>query len=181
MTRDIEQTRENLSRDVDELTDKVSPSRIAHRRKVAATSKLRTIREQIMGSVSEGGDKLSSATHDVGDAATGAVEAVEDKARGNPLGAGLVAFGAGVVLSSLIPASRAETQAAQRAMDVAKEQGGPLMDEAKAATQSMVGELKDSAARAAEEVKATAQDSAGTVQNEAMSSAENVKDAAPTS
>lgn len=177
LTRSIEQTRENLSRDVDELTNKVSPSQIVHRQKAAAGSKLRGIREQVMGSAHDAAESMPSLPSLP--SASGAVQTVEQRTQGNPLGAGLVAFGAGLVLSSLIPASRAEARVAQQTVDVAKEQGQPLLDEAKAAGQELADDLKQTAQQATEQVRATAQAAAGTVQDEARTSADHVKEAAP--
>jgi hypothetical protein len=37
---DIEETRANLTRDIDELTDKVNPTRVVERRKEAAKGRL---------------------------------------------------------------------------------------------------------------------------------------------
>jgi ElaB/YqjD/DUF883 family membrane-anchored ribosome-binding protein len=179
LTRDIEQTRRNLSQDVDELSDKVSPGRIVQRRKEAATSKLRSVRESVMGSAQDSVQSMSSTGQSVGDTASGAVQTIEDRAQGNPLAAGLVAFGAGMVLGSLIPASRTEAQATRRTMHIAREQGQPVIDEAKAAGQELAQQLKQSAGEAAQEVKSSAQDSAQHVTEEAKASGEHVKDAAP--
>ena len=107
---DIESTRDNLSRDIDELTDKISPSRVMERRKQAARGRLGSLRDSLMGSASSARDSVSSAgtstTSSVSSAsgaassaATGAVDAIGSKAQGNPLAAGLVAFGAGMLLS----------------------------------------------------------------------------------
>jgi ElaB/YqjD/DUF883 family membrane-anchored ribosome-binding protein len=179
LTRDIEQTRQYLSRDVDELTAKVCPARIAQRRKEAATSKLRSMRDAVMGSAQDSGQAIASAGQSVGDTASGAADTVEQKTRGNPLGAGLVAFGAGMVLGSLLPATRMEAQTTQKMMDTAREQGQPLMDEAQSAGREMAGHLKETASQAAEEVKTTAQESTEHVKQEAKTSGEHVKDAAP--
>lgn len=179
LTRDIEQTRQNLTQDVDELSDKVSPSRIAQRRREAATSKLRSWRDQVMGSAQDSSQTLSSAGQSVNDTASDAVHTIEQKAQGNPLAAGLVAFGAGMVLGGLLPATKPEAQATQKAMDVAREQGQPVIDQAKAAGQDMAQQLKESATDAAQEVKASAQDSAQHVADEAKASGQHVKDAAP--
>ena len=179
LSRNIEETRQNLSQDVDELTDKVSPSRIAQRKKDAARSRLGALRDQVMGTAHDSRQTLSSAGQDVGDTASGAVQNLEQRTQGNPLGAGLVAFGTGMVIASLLPASKAETQASQRAMDVAKEQGQPLLDEAKSAGQEMAENLRETATQAAQEVKATAQESAEQVKGEAQSSGEHVRDATP--
>lgn len=179
LTRDIEQTRQSLSQDVDELTDKVSPGRIAQRRKEAAASRLRSLRDNVMGSAQDSAQSVSSAGQSVGGTASSAVQTIEDKAQGNPLAAGLVAFGAGMVLSALIPATRPEAQATRKAMDVAREQGQPVIDQAKAAGQEVAEQLKQSAGDAAQEVKSTAQESAEHVTDEAKASGQHVKDAAP--
>ena len=157
----------------------MSPGRIAQRRKEAATSKLRSLRDNVMGSAQDSAQSVSSVGQNVGDTASGAVQTIEEKAQGNPLAAGLVAFGAGMVLGSLIPASRTEAKATQKAMDVAREQGQPVIDQAKAAGQDMAEQLKQSAGDAAQEVKSTAQESAQHVTDEAKASGQHVKDAAP--
>ena len=194
---DIEATRANLTRDIDELSDKVSPARVVERRKEAAKGRLGSVREKVMGSASGTSTSVkdrvmgsasntrstvSSAGGSVSDTAQGALGTIESKTEGNPLIAGLVAFGTGMLISSLIPASQKEAQAAQKAVEAAKEHGQPVMDEAKSVGQEMGQNLKESAADAAQEVKATAQDSAQTVKQEGQSSAQTVKDEAkPTS
>ena len=189
---DIAATRENLSRDIDELTDKVNPARVMDRRKEAARSRFGSVKERVMGAVpspssssssssSSGrgiGGSVSSAKDSVSDTASGAFGAVESKAQGNPLAAGLVAFGAGMLISALIPPSEKEAQAAQRAVEAAKEHGQPLVDEAKSVGQQMGQDLKESATQSAQEVKATAQDSVENVKQEGQSSAQTVRDEA---
>jgi len=164
---DIEATRSSLTRDIDELTDKVSPARVMDRRKQAAKGRLGSVRDKVMGSGSAVGDKLSgtasSATGSVSDTASGALGGIESRTQGNPLAAGIVAFGAGMLISSLIPASEKESQAAQRLSDVAKEQGQPLIDEAKSVGQDVAADLKESASDSAQHLKSTAQDSVETV------------------
>ena len=179
---DIEATRSNLTRDIDELTDKVSPSRVLDRRRDAAKSRIGSIRDKVMGSASDAGGSLSgtasSATEAISDTATGALNGLESRAQGNPLAAGVVAFGAGMLLSALIPASDKEAQAAQKLTQVAKEHGQPLMDDAKSAGQEMAAGLKESAADSAQQVQASAQDSVENVKQEGQSSAQTVKNEA---
>jgi gas vesicle protein len=187
ITTDIEGTRRDLSKDLDELHEKVSPSQIMERRKVAARSKMTRMRDRVMGSAHEAkhsmGQGASSAGGSVGGAATGAkdsmssaAQTVGEKTEGNPLAAGLIAFGAGVLVSSLIPASEKESVAAQRLVEEAKTHGQPVMDEAKSAGQSMGENLKEHARQSAEEVKASAQGSVQNVKDEGQSSAQHVKD-----
>lgn len=184
---DIDATRTNLSRDIDELTDKVSPGRVVERRKQAARGRIGSIRDKVMGSspmsVSGGsgagvGSRVSDAAGSVSDSAGGAVDAIGSKAQGNPLAAGLVAFGAGMLISALVPASEKEAEVAQRTVDAAKEHGQPVLDEAKSVGQQMGQELKDSATESAQQVKDTAQDSVQNVKQEGQSSAQTVKDQA---
>jgi Protein of unknown function (DUF3618) len=203
---DIEATRANLTRDIDELSDKVSPARVVERRKQAARSRLGTVRDKVMGSssgsrntpglkdkvmgsassassgVSSVGssvsDTASGAVSSVSDTAQGALGTIESRTEGNPLAAGLIAFGAGMLISALIPASEKEAQAAQKAVEAAKEHGQPVMEQAKSVGQEMGQNLKESAADAAQEVKATAADSAQTVKQEGQSSAQTVKEEA---
>ena len=177
---DIDATRSALTRDIDELTDKVSPARVMDRRKQAAKGRIGSIRDKVMGSASDAGDNLSgttsNATGSVSDTALGARERIESRTQGNPLAAGVVAFGAGMLISALIPGSEKESQAAQKLTEVAKEQGQPLVEEAKSVGQDIAADLKQSASESAQRLKSTAQDSAQTVKQEGQSSAQNVKD-----
>ena len=98
-----------------------------------------------------------------------------DRVQGSPLAAGLVAFGAGVVIAGLIPASQKEAQAASAVVDTVKEQGAPLVEHAKSVGQQMGQDLKDTAADAASQVEDTATESAGHIKEEGRSSAQNVR------
>ncbi|MFC4785665.1 DUF3618 domain-containing protein [Nocardioides sp. MAHUQ-72] len=177
---DIAATRTSLTRDIDELTDKVSPARVMDRRKEASRSRLGSIRDRVMGSASDAGGTLGDATSGasgaVSDATGGVVGGLESRTQGNPLTAGVVAFGAGMLLSALIPSSDKEAQVAHRLTEVAKEQGQPLLDEAKSVGSEMAADLKESAGDSAHRVQATAQESVDTVRTEGQSSARTVKD-----
>ena len=187
LTSGIEQTRADLSRDLDALNDKVNPSRVVERRKVAARGKIATMKDKVMGTaqsassgLSSTGDGISStaggAKDSVADTAQSAVHTVEQKAEGNPLAAGLIAFGAGWLLSSLLPASEKEAALASGLVERAKEHGQPVVDEAKSAGQEMGQNLKESATQAAGEVQSSAQSAAQSVKQEGQSSAQTVKD-----
>jgi hypothetical protein len=156
---DIARTRAELSQDVDALQDKVSPTAILERRKSAVRDRLASAKDKVMG----GGQE---AAHGVSGATSGAGSAIEGRVEGSPLAAGLVAFGAGMVIAGLIPATKAEAQGALRLKDAAQEHGQPVMDEAKSAAQEVGEQLKDKATQAAQEVKASAQDSADRVKDE---------------
>ncbi|MEO7943499.1 MAG: DUF3618 domain-containing protein [Marmoricola sp.] len=178
---DIEATRADLSRNIDELSDKVSPQRVVERRKEAAKNSLGSVRDKIMGSGNKtSGNSSSSASGSnaaasVKDSAQSAVGTLESTTAGNPLIAGAMAFGAGLLIATLLPSSDKEAQAAARLVDAAKEHGQPLLDEAKSVGQDMAKDLGDSASEAVQTVKSQAQDSVGTVKDESKSSVEQVK------
>lgn len=113
-----------------------------------------------------------------------APRAVERQTRGNPLAAGLVAFGLGMLVASLIPASKAEQQAA----DQLKEKAEPLVRDAQEKVQQLAQDAKGPLAEAGEQLRQVAQDSLQNVKaqgaehaqhlaSEAKSSAEEVKGA----
>lgn len=185
---DIEATRADLSRNLDELTDKVSPQRVVERRKEAAKSSLASVRDKVMGSAQDAKASLGSGSGSgsggagsVKDSAQAAAGTVGSATAGHPLTAGLVAFGAGMLVSALLPASKQETEAARNVVDAAKEHGQPLVDEAKSVGQEMGQELGESAAQAAQQVRTQAQDSVENVKQEGQSSVDQVKDQAPSS
>ena len=187
LTGQIADTRRGLSRDVDALYDKVSPGRMVERRKEAVRGRLSTVKDSVMGSAGSAGDSAQSAVGSVKDTASSAttavagtaqsaVSAVERQTQGAPLAAGMVAFGAGMVISALIPASEKEAEAAQRLTEAVKD--SPLVDEATAVGQEIGDNLKESATQATQEVKSGAQDSAATLKDEGKSSAQTVKEEA---
>ncbi|WP_445255988.1 DUF3618 domain-containing protein [Nocardioides aurantiacus] len=180
---DIEATRAELSRDLDELTDKVNPQRVVERRTQAARGRLGSVRDRVMG----GADRARSATPGVGDVAGSvsgsvsgtahsAVDRVGSTTEGNPLTAGAVAFGLGLLVAGLLPPSEKEKQAAQRVVEAAQEHGQPLVDQARSVGQEIGQQLGDSAAQSAQQVKDSAQESVQHVKQEGQSSAATVKD-----
>jgi len=193
----IEQTRARMAGDLDALQDRVSPSAIVERRKAAARSRVSGLRDKIMGTAtdvrdtvrdkaSSAGDTVSGAmpsmpstsdvsTPDVRGAASSAVGTAQTQVQGSPLAAGLVAFGAGLVISSLIPSSKAEADLAHQTIEAAKEKGQPLLEEARDAGQSLAQDVKEQATQAAQEVKESATQSAQKVKEEGQSSAESVR------
>ena len=82
------------------------------------------------------------------DTAQDAAGSTQAKVEGAPIAAGLVAFGAGVVLASLIPASDQEARAAAKVLDTAEEKGGPLLDEVKSVGREVAHDVADKASEA---------------------------------
>ncbi|QSR25423.1 hypothetical protein CFH99_07265 [Nocardioides aromaticivorans] len=177
MTAQIDSTRNELSRDVDALYDRVSPHRIVERRKSALRGRMSSMKESVMGTAHDATGSAQGAAESVQHTARAGVQAVERRTEGSPIGAGLIAFGAGMVISALIPATPKEAELAGRLTEAAKD--SPLVDEAKAAGQEMASHLKDSATEAVQEVKASAQESAEHLKDEGRTAAEEVRREAP--
>ena len=168
---DIERTRAELSSDVDALTDKVSPGQVAHRQADQVRSAVSDVKDRVMGGVSDGAGTAGHAASSVGDAASQLPHTAKDKTRGNPLAAGLIAFGAGWLISSLLPSTRQEQQLAQSA----KEQAAPLVQEAKGAAQGLADSLREPAQEAAAAVKDRAAEAGSTLRDEGRSAADDLR------
>jgi uncharacterized protein YjbJ (UPF0337 family) len=190
LRQDIENTRASLTRDVDMLADKTSPKRVAKRRWSA-------VKERVMGSsdharqaagdkasqVSEKAsqlgdragqlsDKAGETAHDVADSVRSAPRAVAAQAQGNPLAAGVIAFGVGMLAATLIPVTDAERRAGQQL----KENAGELTDRVKDVAQDMKSDLSGSVEQAVGEVRDTATDAAQATRDQARSSAQDAKE-----
>ena len=180
---DIEATRARLGTNVDAVADKVTPSHIVQRQtdkvKEGVKDAVFGVKEKVMGAAEHAGGTVGSASGTAGSALGDAGAAVGDapaqlktKARGNPLAAGLIAFGAGLLVSSLIPASQKEREAA----DALKTAAEPLTTELTDAAKHVAEGLKEPAQEAMENVKATAADATGNVKAEGQDAVADVKD-----
>jgi hypothetical protein len=117
---------------------------------------------------------VSGAASNVSGAASSAPGQVVSQAQGNPLAAGLIAFGVGWLASSLLPASDAEQRAAVQLKERATDLAAPLQEKAKAAAQEVAENLREPAQQAAQTVQSSAQDAVGTVKSEAQSAKDDV-------
>ncbi|MHA6625068.1 DUF3618 domain-containing protein [Pseudonocardia sichuanensis] len=200
--REIERTQSHLSDDVGALTEKVTPGRVVERRVARARSTAARWKENVMGSspghggghdVRETAHQVagsatgtaSSAASGVSDAASSAADAVAEapsaarrQAQGNPLAAGLIAFGAGWLVSSLLPAARREQELAGRARERATELGKPVAEAARQAATEVKDELAGPAQEAVGAVRSTASDAGRTVADEGRSAAGRVQNEA---
>jgi len=180
LRQDIEQTRASLTRDVDRLADKTSPRRVAQRRWTA-------VKERVMGSsdqarhaagdtmstvqekAAQAGNAVDERAHDAADAIRSAPRTVARRTEGNPLAAGIIAFGAGLLAATLIPVTDAERRAGQQIRD----ESGELTDRVKDVASDLGSDLKSGAQEAAQQVKETARDAAQTTREQAQSSAQD--------
>jgi len=194
------QTQRNLSTDVDALSEKLSPQRIAQRRVQRTRTAMTSMREKIMGSAYSGvssardmatsqsaavrdsvssaassaADSASSLAGSAGEAVSAAPDMVKQRTEGNPLAAGLIAFGAGWLISSLLPATSAEQRMTSTVKDAASEYGQPVARQASQAAQEAKDQLGDSVRQAAGAVRETASDAVSAVKDEAQSATDDV-------
>ena len=168
---EIERTRASLSDNVDALTDEANPKNIAKRQVDKVKDAGTGLKDKIMGAADDSRSALQDRSRGAGDQVSGAPSAAKRKTQGNPLAAGLIAFGAGVLVSALIPASEKETDLAG---DL-KQRAEPLKQQATDVAKDVAQNLKEPAQQAAQSVKETAQDSAGTVKEQGQASADEVR------
>lgn len=189
LKRNIEQTRREVGRDVDALTEKVSPSRVVGRRVDRARGGVHRLKEHVMGSAESMGGSMSdtagsavSAVQDagskVGEAVGSAPAVARARTRGTPLAAGMIAFAAGWVGAAVLPASRRERELAQQTKDKAMEAAGPVKEQAAQVVQEVKDNLQEPAHQAVENVKQSASQAATEVADESRSAAQQVRDGA---
>ena len=180
---DIERTRAELSNTVDSLTDTANPKNIANRQVDKVKGAARSVKDRVMGASDDPYDAgtLGDARAAVGDGASAVGDAVSDapgqlkaKTKGNPLAAGVIAFGVGLLISSLIPSSHKE----QQAVSSLQENLEPLKAKVTDAGKEMADNLREPAQQAAESIKATATDAVANVKDDGVAAKEQVQDQA---
>src|SRR5436305_1863983 len=151
------------------------------------------IKEEV-GAAGKVGDKVSGAASTVSDAAGNAAstagsaagsaagslkeaphtvkEVAARKTQGAPLVAGLVAFGAGALVASLVKGSETEARVAQTVLDNAQ----PLKEAATEAGQELVSSLKDQGQQAFQQVKETATQAGQEVKDQAQQATQETID-----
>jgi gas vesicle protein len=170
----IEATRAGLSNDVNELGEKVSPAQIAKRQREKVTGAVMGVKDHIMGSAGDAKGAAGDGMSNVGDAMSGAPGKLAQQTKGSPLAAGLIAFGAGLLLASIAPASQPEAKAAA----AIKDQAQPLLEQVTAGAKEIAGNLQEPAHTAVESVKSSAAEAVDTVKEEGTSAVSDVKDQA---
>jgi hypothetical protein len=123
-------------------------------------------------------DALATAGDQLRSAPQAVKQVTAERTQGAPLIAGLLAFGAGALVASLVKGSETEGRVAQAALGAAQ----PIKDAAAEAGQELASSLKDQGQQAVQQVKETATQAAGevkeTAQQSAQQTAETGRDAA---
>jgi len=180
---EIAQQREDLGRDFEMIGDKVSPARIVERRTEKAKGRLRSVRDSVMGSAEDltsstrqhVGSALGSAGH-AGSTVGEAPHAMAAGARGNPLAAGLVAFGIGLLAGSVLPSTRNERQMARRLQPELEQVGRAAAD----IGHEMAGDLAPAVQEAGSNLGSTAKEVATDVRETVQEHAQDAKEESPT-
>lgn len=171
---DIEATRAELSRDVDALAQTVRPANVAARQKEKVTSTIFGAKDRASSTVLGARDTVmgqaSEAQSQTGQAISSAPEATRQRAQGNPLAAGLIAFGVGWLAGSILPASRAERQAAA----TLKEKAAPLVQEVTGKAKEAAHNLEEPAKDGFAQVRSAGVDAVQSVKDEASTTASDV-------
>jgi hypothetical protein len=178
---------------IDAINDRVNPRRIRERRVNRIRRRWMSIRHSIMGSdgydtsasvrdrVPDVGGRAAEAREGVSARVDQARQAISDapqdlqrQTRGNPLTAGLIAFGVGALVGSALPESDAERRAARAAAErvdteAAKERLAGHAREVQSGVQ-------DRAREAAEDLKGSAREAAQDVKDDARQQGERVKE-----
>jgi ElaB/YqjD/DUF883 family membrane-anchored ribosome-binding protein len=160
---DIERTRGELGDDVDALAEKVRPSSIVNRQMGKVRSAVDDVRERVMGVADDAGEAIGRTP-----------QMVREQTQGHPLAVGLIAFGVGLIASSLIPATRKEQELASTLKDKAE----PLTDELASTARRAAENLREPAMEAADAVKATAADAVDDVKEAGGMAMDDVKGSA---
>jgi hypothetical protein len=168
------------------IGDRISPERMVERRKAAVGQGFRRMREAVMGSADYVEPAVQRAQNQAQSAATSTIEsartvgqsvqhapaAVAEHTAGNPLAAGLIAFGAGLLAATAFPQTRTE----QRLVETAQPQLDKVKDELHDAGHDISAGARDHAKSALEQTTSAGKDAASTMVGEARESARMVTD-----
>jgi gas vesicle protein len=195
LKRHAEQDRARLGETLEAIGDRLSPQRVAQRRKAAVGQGFRHLRESVMGSpgyvepvtqraraqtqhaAASAADAAKSAASRATDTARSAAETVQhtpdmlaEQTRGNPLAAGLIAFGTGLLIATAFPTTRTE----QQLVDHARPELDQAKEELTETGRELAGDAKELATSAAQDVASVGKEAASNVAGQARSSAQQV-------
>jgi hypothetical protein len=107
--------------------------------------------------------------HNAADTVRDAPQKLARQTQGNPIAAGVIAFGVGLLAASLVPTTEVEARAGQQLKDNA----GDLVDRVREPVMQLKDDVSESVKDAAGQVKDTTKDAAHTTAGEARASAQD--------
>ncbi|MFC3503097.1 DUF3618 domain-containing protein [Micromonospora krabiensis] len=135
--------------------------------------------DQVQHMGNQAGQRMSHAAHSVRDEARSLGYQSREQTQGNPLAAGMIAFGAGLLASALIPASRHERQWAGQAKgmvgDQFRQHSDELRQQAGQFGHEMTGRMQGPAQQAARSVGSTAIRGAAQIREQGRSATHQVR------
>ena len=168
---EIAETRDGLSDTMDAIGDRLSPARMAERRKNQVTGGFRSLRDRVMGSAGDGAHSLGETAHTATEAVKDAPEVVRQRTEGSPMIAGALAFGVGFLVAAALPQPRQEQEAEARLLEKAQ----PVTQQLAEGGREVVDHVKEEATQAAQELRQSATEGARSVADTAQQAAENTK------
>jgi gas vesicle protein len=170
LRRQADQQRERMGDTLDAIGDRLSPERMIERRKAAVGQRARRVKDTVMGSP-QYVEPVTRRMHDATQAVQHTPEMIAEQTRGNPIAAGLIAFGGGLLLATLMPKSETE----QRLVQQAEPQLQQATEQLKEAGREIASDAKEHLQEATAEVKETGTEAASAVKDQARTSADEVK------
>lgn len=169
---DIADERRELAESIEAIGDRVSPSRVMERRTNRVKDRITAVKDTVMGATPSMPSMPSGPSGSMPHPHAPSMPHpdVAGTTRGNPLAAGIVAFGAGMLAASIFPATRKEAEVAQAARDAAQ----PVLQDV---GKELASGMQEKAQEAAAEVKTAATDGAEQVKQAATEATEHAKEA----
>lgn len=161
LTREIGDTRGRMDQTLDDMGERAGPGRLKERMRGA----MQNTRDTVMGVSGDAKDRVAETTGQASDA-------VREQSRGNPVAAGLVAFGAGLLAGSVFPESRAEHRMAR---DLQERTQGKARDELQKSAEEISDTVGDRAAEAKDTVVDESRRAKDDVSSDLRERAEEVK------
>ena len=182
LREDIDQKREDIGYTVDQIQNRVSPGRITARGRYRLRRWWIDAKDRILGNdqseypwerqaqgisnrVGEVTDRASEVMSDVREGVAETPRMLRRQTQGNPVAAGFIAFGGGLLVGTLLPETQTERDAAKRLepsvagiAQGAGEIGKDVAEDVKTTAVEAIDEVKDSASAAAGGVKEEAKE-----------------------
>jgi hypothetical protein len=160
---ELERHRSEVSADLEAIGDRVSPGRMAERRRAQVRLGVTRIKDRVMGPATHPAQAVRDQAGELADAVSDAPELARRQVAGNPLAAGVIAFAAGVLAASMLPESEPEQRLAERV----EPKLAAAVGETREVAMETAQHLKPAAEDAARDVAARAHDSAGAIKQQA--------------
>jgi hypothetical protein len=157
LRQDINERRNEISRDLDAIGDKVSPRQAARRTSDSARRKLHDMRDTVMGSATQGTSAISDAATSARDRIEHVPDAARRQTKGNPLAVGLVAFGGGLLLASIMKPTSREQQLASNVQPELERAASHLRETGQELAAELAEPARDAAESAGQRVREAAQ------------------------